>query len=227
MELFDEQGNKVEALTPEEVDAKLDEIREQTIEETNKLREDEVDGLTTQLTEKETDLKTAQDDLEKEKNKDKNLAGQRGVIEEKDKVVKGLQETVETLTKTIADNFSALDTKALAKTASDLMLGLAGEDKKLAEKLKFHYDSFNPIDTKDKTPEAVDEEIKQRVSNSYVLATGSKPTNPLTGNVISSAGSGVPAVEAAAGDKKLSADGVAAGKELGVTDEEMKKHNLV
>ena len=224
--LFDESGNTVEALTSEEVEAKLNEVREQTIEETNRLRDDEVTDLSSQVATVQGQLKLAQDDLEKEKNKDKNLVGQRGVIEQKARDIEALQEQIKTLTSTIESKFAEQSTAVLKKTATTFIASLAGGDKNVAEKIQLFYDSFKPIDQAGKTPEQIEEEVRQRVVNAHTIATGGvKPLNPLTGDIISAAGGAAP--QANLTGEKLSPEARVVAKEMGITDKDLEKHKLV
>ena len=223
--LFDESGNVVDALTQDEVNAKLEETRLFAIEETNKLREEEISDLTTQSEAKEQELEDAKRELEAEKSKDKNLAGQRGVIEQKSKEVQVLQEQVAGLTKTIETKFSEQDTKNLNKTASTLISGLAGGDKNVVDKIKFFYDSFKPIDATNKTSEQVEEEVKQRVNNAFIIVSGGvKPYNLLNSNVIA-AGRGVMPINPTG--EKLSEGGAAVAAAFGVTPQDLAKHKLI
>lgn len=224
-QLFDESGNKVEALTSEEVDAKLNEVREQTIEEINRLREEEVNDLSAQITAKEEALKVAEETLKKEQDKEKNLGGQRKVIEAKSEEVDALKKQIEGLTGQITELSSKIESKDLQKSVSVMIQSLSGGDKNTADKIKLFYGQFNPIDIKDKTSEQVEEEIKQRVQNAYILATGgTKPVNLLTSAVISSAGGSIP--QANPTGEKLSEEGIKAAKELGISDAELKRYKL-
>jgi hypothetical protein len=223
--LFDEQGNTVEALTPEEVETKLNEVREVTIEETNKLRDEEVTDLSGQMEAKEKELEEAKAALEAEKNKDKNLAGQRGVIDQKNKEVEELKTQIGTLQTTIETKFAEQKTEGLSKMVNSFIKGLAGDDKNLTDKVKFFYDSFKLVEIKDKTPEQVEEEVRQRVQNAYTIAIGGvKPSNPLNA-VISSAGGAVPLANPTG--EKISPEAAEAAKQMGLTDQDLQKHKLV
>ena len=175
-DLYDKDGNLVEgAMNPEEVNVKLDEIKE----EAKKENEGVVEGLKTDVQTKETDLKKATEDLEAEKLKDKNLAGQRKIIEEKEEAIKTIQKDLDDLKEEVPKKIKELDQKAKDKSIGDMMAELAGSDDKLREKIKFYYDTFKPIDETDKKPEDIEKEIRERVKNAYVLARGGKATNPL------------------------------------------------
>jgi F0F1-type ATP synthase membrane subunit b/b' len=137
-ELFDKDGNLVEALTPEEVEARLNEIKEQTrveIQET-------IESLQTQLNDKEAELKIAQEELIKEKSKDKNLAGQRKVIEEKVKEIETLKADVDKIKNDYEAKFMEIERRGRERMITNMIDELAGNDKNLADKIKFYYEDL-------------------------------------------------------------------------------------
>lgn len=217
MELFDKDGTAVEALTPEEVDEKLNEAREQAIEETNSAREAEFERLRTQIDEKDTSLQTAQAELEAEKSKDKNLAGQRKVIESKEKEIADLKKGLDELGTKLDTSLQALTSKERVSMVNGMIKTFAGSNSALSEKIRFFYDQFKG-DPKD------DKEMEDRVKNAFVLAGGGQRMS--IGSEIIGAGAGAPTIVNPSGEKlKPEATGVA--KNLGITDQELKKHGLI
>lgn len=225
-QLFDEQGNVVEALTPEEVEEKLNQARAEAIEEANAERQAEIDAVTAQVTEKEEALKTAQEDLQKEKDKDKNLGGQRRVIEEKEKKVEELTTLVNTLKSDFDKKIADIQSSDKRKTIDNMIDRVADGDKVMADKIKFYFDSFRSIDETGKKPEDVIKEIEERIKNAYTLAAGTKPANPVGSTIISSAGPGATPVINPTGEK-LSPELVDLAHKLGTSDAELKKHKLI
>jgi hypothetical protein len=214
--LFDEQGNAVEALTPEEVEAKLDSIRQSAIEEANQLRQEEIDNLTTQMTEKETLLAVKEAELVAEKSKEKNLSGQRIIIGEKNAAIEKLNSEITELRGTMTTRLNELESKGQTKVVDDMIASVAGTDKELAAKVRLHYNSFVGV------PEN-DEKMKERIKNAYTLATGGR-INPLSGSILSGAGEGT---ELNPTGEKVSPEVQEFGKKMGISDVELKKHKLI
>ncbi|MCX6741203.1 MAG: hypothetical protein NTY61_02280 [Candidatus Parcubacteria bacterium] len=91
MPLYDESGQEiVGALTPEEVDAKLDEIRVEVAQ----AKDDEIYTIKEALDAKEAEIVEARELLEAEKNKDKNLSGQRNIIKEREAKIVELEKSL-------------------------------------------------------------------------------------------------------------------------------------
>lgn len=112
--LYDSDGNEVEALTTEEVNAKIAETK----------------------TELETQLKEKSDELEKLQTKDLNFKNVRGKVEEKEK-------EIEELRKEMAAKFSELDTKLSQTGIQSEISKLAGDDEEVAKKISFIYNKFS------------------------------------------------------------------------------------
>jgi len=220
-EYFDKEGNPVEALTPEEVEEKLDEIREQTKSETQAI----VDDLQTKLSDKELELATLQEELAKERSKDKNLAGQRKIIEEKVKEIDTLKSEIDRIKKDYEIKFTEIERKGKERMIMNMIGELAGSDKNLADKIKFYYDTFRPIDETNKKPEEIEKEIQERIKNAYILATGGRVSRPLTPEIISSAGGATPIINPSG--EKLNPELQDLAHKLGISDAELKKHKLI
>jgi hypothetical protein len=216
-QLFNEQGQTVEAFTPEEVEQKLNEAREMAIEETNKLRQEEVDDLSLQMESKDRELEQAKQELEVEKSKDKNLAGQGRIIRDKEKKIDELEINYKKLEEKLDQRINDVEAKSREKMVNSMINELSGNDKDMTNKIKFYFDSF-------KGEPADDNEIQQRIQNAYVLATGAKPTSPLSGAVLSSAG-GMPVINSTG--EKLSDDAKDLAHKMGLSDQELKKHKLI
>ena len=220
-ELFDKEGNPVEALTPEEVEAKLDEIREQTKTESQGV----IDDLQTKLSDKESELATAQEELTKERSKDKNLAGQRKVIENKAKEIETLKADVDKIKKDYETKFTEIERKGKERMVTNMIDELSGSDKNLRDKVKFYYDTFRPIDETNKKPEDIEKEIQERIKNAYTLATGGRASRPLTPEIISSAGGATPVINPS--EEKINPEQQDLAHKLGIDDQTLKKHKLI
>lgn len=231
-EFFDGDGNPVEALTEEEVNAKIEEA-------VDKAKEEAIEEVTEEHKEELDDLKTTVDDLTKQiEEKDKELSeeGKTGTKSynfrklEKDRdEMKAKKEEAE---KKLADIRQEVDDKIKGvkqeignKKIDDAIQAMTGANKELFDKMKSHFLRLTPAEVK--KPEEKEEDFRQRINDAFVLATGHKPENPLTGPVISSAGGNVPPQPTPGGGGKLSEDGKAVAGKMGITEEELKKRGHI
>jgi uncharacterized protein (DUF3084 family) len=217
VQLFNEEGQLVDALTPEEVEARLDEVRQQAIEEANASRQEEIDDLTLQVQDREEERKRIEAELLKEKDKDKNLGGQRRVIEAKEKEIDELTKKIDNYKTEIDKKIGDIEGRGKEKTITEMIMGVAEDNKELADKIRFWYESF-------KGEPASEEETKQRIQNAYTLATGGKRANIMSGSLMSSAGS-LPVINPSG--EKLSPDVQDLAHKMGINDQSLKKHKLI
>lgn len=201
----DENGNEIEAYTPDEVQAKLEEIREETLEAANITRDEEVSDLTAQLQAKEKELEEFKS---KTSNMSGNLSGQRQVIEAKEK-------EAEELKKRLAD-VEAMSGHAInlikEKTLQERIAAIA-PDEEVAKKVKHYYSQF--------TGEPKDEkEIDERIKNAYVLATNGMSQSVINSAVMSSSSS--MAIPNSITSEKMTAEQLDLARKLGITDEDLK-----
>jgi chromosome segregation ATPase len=217
-QLYDEDGNPVEALTEEEIEARILEEKEKAKEEVSISIEQERVELEEKLKEKEQeaeDLKTA---LEKEQSKEKNLSGQRQVITKKDKEIDELKTQIGSLQTKMDQEFSDMKSQGRDRMIKNMVTGLSGGNQDIADKIKLFYDSF-------KGDVATEEEIEERIRNAYLLATGGeKPRSVLNSRIISSA-SGSPSIKT--NGEKLSSEVVELAKNMGIEEKDLKKHKLI
>jgi len=218
-EFFDEQGNKVEAYTPEEIEAKLEEERLAAIEEANAAREEEINNLVQQLEEKEAALQQLQEALAKEQNKEKNLGAQRKIIENKENEIESLKKELEALKQESQTKFTELEQKTKENTVNAYLDKISNGDKDLKAKIKFFYDNF-------KGEPQNEQEIAERVKNAYILATGGQSSIRIAGDVISSA-SGTPQPKLEIPEGKINPDLIPLAHQMGITDQDLKKYHLI
>lgn len=221
MEFIDKDGNPFEAFTPEEVEDKLNQVKEEVKTENQQA----MDDLQSKLDEKEGTLSNLQEELEKEKTKDKNLSGQRKVIEDKVKEIDTLKSEVEKIKKDSEAKFSDLEKKGKDKMIGNMIVELAGSDKNLADKIKFYYDTFKPMDETNKKPGEIEKETQERIKNAYTLAAGGRPSNPLSSSVLSSAGGTSPVINPMG--EKINPEQQDLAHKLGIPDVDLKKHKLI
>ena len=224
MELFDKDNNPIEEVYDSEgkeieevvTGAEAKQQVEDAKEEAKADYEADTTALKEELDENKETLKIAQEDLEKEQEKDKNFGKLRGAALEKEKEVQAQKEKVEALEK----KFEGLEATTKTQPINTMIKKLSGEDEELEKKIKFHYDSFTvPV-------EDTEELQKERIKNAVILAGGGETANPLTGGVVSSAEGVAPGGEMPI-EGKLSdpaAEGIA--HKMGISDQELKKAKL-
>jgi DNA repair exonuclease SbcCD ATPase subunit len=207
MTLFDENGKEVEgALTPEEAEERIKEAQEQAKEEV----QSELTPLQEELKEKEEALAQATAELEKSKDKGtniKNLRDKADKVEVLEKAVEELKTKSETLEKTLTEK----EVKAQEAEVGKMIKDIAGGDDKLAEKVKFHYSTFN------KATET-QENRAERIQNAAKLAGIGQAISG--GSSAISSGGGRAAYSKP--DTKLNEEQKELGAKLGLKPEELK-----
>ncbi len=207
MELFDAEGNLVEAYTEEEVQAKIDEAKTALESATG---EDKT-KLTEQLETLQGDLNTATEKLAKFEGKDLNFGKLR---EQKD----AAEQALAGVKKEFDDKLNAIKGDMAKGKIEGEIEKRVGAEPEIKSKVRFFYDSF-------KGEPANDEEINKRLDNAVILATGGKPINPLSGPAISGAGGYVP--KTGGSTEKLNPEAKGVADKLGITDEELKENKLI
>jgi alanyl-tRNA synthetase len=209
MLITNDNGEQVEVFTSDELNAKIDEIREETLESANQSKEEEINDLVKQIEDKEKEIANIKLN---ENDKSKNLSNQREVIENKEKEKTELMKQLEE-TKSVANQaFNLIKEKTL-----DDKIKLIAQDEETAKKVKHYYSQF--------TGEPKDEkEVNERINNAFILASGGA-SNPISAGVISSAGGYNP--NPVGSTEKLNAEQVDLAHKLGLSDEDLKKNKLL
>ncbi len=211
-EIFDSEGNPIdEALTPGEVEQKLQEAKDEAKGEFDT----EIQKLQTEKEEKETALKTAEEDLAKELDKGKNFGGLRKKTDEKEKEVETLKEEL----KGIKEEVAGIKTDAKKQPIAMLVDKIVGDDEELKEKIEFFLKTFVIPD------DDTEEKQKERIAYAYTLAMGGQPINPLTGEAISSEGGVAPGASPVV-PEKISEGAKNVAKNLGISDKDLKQNKL-
>ncbi len=216
-DLFDNDGNPVEAFTTEEVDKKIEDALKTTKEEGVKTVEEVQEKLKiAEKDKKDLEEKNKKPDDDKgDDDKDKNWAKVREMMKTKDTEIVDLKKDLLEFKEGVSVQFSQ-------KKVEDAIGALAGDNKELVDKIKFHFDSFK-IDTEiEKDPAKKEEAFKARIGNAYTLATGGQP--PALGGTDASGKDGfVPPPPAGGKGTQLSPEAEQLGKKkLGITEEEIK-----
>jgi len=196
-ELYDEEGNAVEAFTEKDMDAR--------IEEATKGHDDTVADLTGKL--------------EKEQAKEKNFAKLRDSKKEVDnEEVKKEEEnktTIEDLKTQIEDAKGAGVSKVLEMQRTNVINEIADGNEELAAKIEANYKLINK-------PEGTAKEIAERAKDAYILSMNVSMDEIAGGDIVPPSGPGR-AVGSSGGDD-ASADLKDMGKQFGISDADWKKH---
>lgn len=201
-ELYDEDGNAVEAFTKEDLDAK--------VSETEGKFQDKISELSTEL--------------EKEQIKEKNFAKLRDIKSNETAAEKAAREADEAANKTtIADLEKKIDeaqnagvSRVLEMQRSSVFSELSGGDEELEAKIAANYALINK-------PEGTVAEIASRAKDALLLSMD-MTTDEIFGtdvNITPPSGHGR-AVGSVAG-KEVSADLKDIGDKFGITDADWKK----
>lgn len=177
-ELYNEDGDPVEAYTEDELNEKIEEFKK-----TGEEKDKEIEDLKKQMEEsksgegsnsdKEYNFRKL-DNIRKEKEKEAS---------ENAKLVKELQSKLEQVEST-AKNVT--DQRLTESKLNQKIEEFAGQDKELAKKVRHFYDEFKPIEETD--PVKREEIFNERVDRAILLATGSAPKNPLSKSGVASYG---------------------------------------
>lgn len=167
-----EDGSEIETYTAEELQAQ----REAALEEYKTANPDksaEFDVL-------QAELKKANEDLEKFKNKDLNFANLRT---QKEAAEKKIEEVVKTIDDKIATVKKEVLEGVMQDHYSETLKSLAGENEELKKKVEFHYKRLaDPTTTK--------EELSKKLTDAYLLATKLTDEGVLTSQIVSSGAGG-------------------------------------
>jgi len=170
VELFDKEGNVVEAFSAEELQAQKDAAIEE-FKQANPDKSSELEILQSQLREKE-------DELVKLRGKDTNFENLR-------KQKNAAEKAAEELRREIDEKIGAVKKEVLDGVMKDHYnetIGvLAGNDEELKKKIEFHYNRLqDSAVTKD--------EVSKKLRDAWVLATKLDDPGALNSSVISSGG---------------------------------------
>lgn len=215
-QLFDENGNLVEAFTEEEVQIKIQEQTEKLIEETNATRQEEIDEIQKELEKTQEDKRIIEAKLIGETDKDKNFKNLRNQTELKEAVILDLKKQIEDLQKTTDEKLTQISGSFQTEKTSRMILDLASGNKELSDKIEVNFKKFGiPKDEAD---------LKQKLSDAYILTTGNTEKKSfLSGNIISAGGTKIGLEEG----KKLDEETGGVAKKLGISDQELKRHKLI
>lgn len=214
-ELFDAEGNPVEAFTEEEVSEKIEKAKEEAKTELETEKTEALDALKEEHTKTEEELQgkivELEEEMEKVGKKDYNWERLRKSKEELETSLKKEREETD-------KKIEAVRTEIRGSKVDNTIRELVGTDQELFDKVKYHFGLFGG-ESKD------EDEFKKRIDNAYLLATGEKPKSPLFTGVARTGGGKPPLTPT--GEGKITEGGREVAKKMGITDEELKKRGHV
>jgi alanyl-tRNA synthetase len=216
-ELFDEKGNLVTAYSEEEVQAKVEQEAARLVDEANATKQAEIDTANIKLEEAEKAKAELEEKMAKLDDKSLNFGNLRKKAEEKDAVIEGLKSSIVKLDEVMNQKFSQLSAETNKQKVISLINRVAGSNVELAKKIEFNYNRLNATPKDEK-------ELAQLVNDAVLLSTGGSKPNLFSTDVMSS--SGGTAFKQDDG-KKLSDTGKQAAKEFGLSDQILKKYNII
>jgi len=223
-EFYDENGNPVEAYTPEEVEEKVSELKEEIKEEVLSEQEEKVEELKSQIEEKDKLIKTLEEDIEKAADKNHNFKSLREKLEKTEEEKKELEEKLSGVEKTIDEKVKGLKEELTQKEIDEKVKKLAGGDEELEKKIKFHLQNFKEPAEEDPTKRR--EQIEKQIENAFILASGGKKSTDILSKegVAGTSGGFVPKSPSSTGSVKDVSEEAKelAKKHLGLTDEDFQ-----
>lgn len=218
-QLYDENGNPVDAFTEEEVTAKVEEETQKAIDaaaETNKKAIEDAQQQIKDLAEEKADL---EEQLKEggDLNKKGNFKNVRKSLEGKDEQIEILTKKIDDLTEGLGKRIEEIQFTNKRTEIESAILVAVGGDKEAAKKVEIAYGKFagTPANT---------EELNERILNAIKLTTDDKGRPLLNSSVFNAAGgSKAPSVAG-----KISEEAAEmAMKNFGLTDKELKKAKLI
>lgn len=195
-DLYDEDGNPVKAFTEEEVEK----IREETGAEFK------------------TQLEAKEQELVKEREKEKNFQALRGQNKELTEEQKKESEDIKVTIANLESKIEAAKNEGVGLVTSNLrdsiIEDMSGGDEDLRKAIKENYAVINK-------PEGTRDEIAQRVKDAYLL---SLDTNDLLGGV-SVAPQGPGRAVGSGGGKPKNEEVVELGRKFGISDDDWNKYS--
>lgn len=207
-ELYDSEGNAVEAFSSEEVEEKVAEATEsvkQEVEEINSEQEQKIAEL--------------EETLGKEQEKEKNFAALRAK-KEGDEPVEGQKETqatIESLQEQIEEAKNAGVSRVVELQRSSVFKELADGDPDLEEKIAANYELINK-------PEGTVDEIAERARDAYIMSMEIGHEDLIDGPITPPEGPGSP-VGGGGGASGVSSEVKDLGRQFGLSDADWDKYN--
>jgi alanyl-tRNA synthetase len=217
VDLFDEKGNLVTAYSEEEVQAKVEQEAARLVEEANATKQAEIDAANIKLEEAETAKAELEEKMAKLDDKSLNFGNLRKKAEEKDAVIEGLKSSIVKLDEVMNQKFSQLSAENNKQKVASLINRVAGNNVELAKKIEFNYNRLNATPKDEK-------ELAQLVNDAVLLSTGGTKPNLFSTDVMSSSGGTTFKQD---DGKKLTDTGKQAAKEFGLSDQILKKYNII
>ena len=212
--LFNENGNEVEgSMTSEEIEDLIQEKKEELDVSNQKAINELEETHQKTLTDLQTEISNKEEELEKEKNKEKNFGSLRNKGKEKDEAISKLTDEVNQLKSSFEEKISEVKTGSIQEKISEQIVKLAGDNKELKDKINVHLQAF-------KVPENIEEALKQ-VDNAFILSSDNKASSIINSKIISSAGD----IDIPDKSKGITPEGKEfSKKQFGLTDQDFEKY---
>lgn len=211
-ELYDLEGKKVEALTPEEVEEQKQAAVDQAKAEAEAGFVSEKEGL-------EKEKADLQLELEKAKDKEQNFANLRNLTDKEKAEKEVLEKRIGEIKGELDQRDQKIQDFVVGGAKTEIINKYAGGDSEIIEAITANYERI-------KGPETTKAEIEERVKEAYGMTCAQVGLDPLdmdVGNTLSAGGGG-----RAVGEVKkpeISQEGKQLGKEkFGLSDQDFDKH---
>lgn len=160
-ELFDADGNVVEALTKDEAET---------------LAQQKADEL---LKQKQEEFKQKEEELEKLKTKDYNWQKLRAMTKEEKEKMKESERAILEKQEELDTKFNELESSRKKEVIDTMLEAYAGDDEELRKKILINYDRI-------KDPDADKESIKRKMKDAFILSNEGRTINPVNRAFVSS-----------------------------------------
>ena len=224
--ITDSLGVEQEMFTKEELDAQKEETKTEAVEEFKKENPDkteELEGLQKERDEANAKLQDANDQLKGFEDKDLNFANLRKQKEDADtqktEAEARVKEIGETMDEKIKNAVGTSKKEILEDVMQDhyneTVKALVGEDAEMKKKVEFHYARIADV-------AGTKEEMTKKLSDAYLLATGTQAPDALNTAVVSSGT--VSPLNVNKESQAFSPDEKDLAGKFGLTDDDLKKH---
>ncbi len=209
---FDDSGNPIEAYSQEELDEKLEEL----VKEVKDEKEDEIKSLQEELEKVSAEKKDIDNEVKGASDKEINFKNLREKSKQKDEVINDLKKKMEEMETGVKEEIGKVTSQFEEQKIHNKVLQLADGDEELAKKIKVAYSRFA-----DKPKD--DEELAKYLQDAYILATGGEKKSFLNSNILSSGGGSYQKEQ----QGKITPEVKDVAGKLEIGDDDLKKYKLI
>lgn len=168
------EGEEVEAFTQDEIQEKIEQAKEEGKEELA----EELETLKGTAAEKDKKIEELTGQLGGISDKDKNFGALRTAKEKAEQERDAANKKIEELTGTVDKKIGDLRSEFTQKEINAEIKKMCGGDAEIEKKVRFHYGRFAADPETD--PVKRETNMRERLKDSYKLATGKEPEDVLT-----------------------------------------------